>query len=177
MKYLRKFESFSVKINENEETIDRESIKDEVMKKYEQSTPEEKEQISSDLESFAENHGLTLEDLKDSSKVQAALENIKESLNEGWFGDKWNQFKNWIGGFLVKAGLTGMAATIVGAATASGIIGETAMQKSDIAVPFGITVGVALAISTLAFAIGASLPGEGKEIAKNIGSGAASGRR
>lgn len=178
MRYLRTFESFSVKINEENETIDKQAIENEIQTKLEESTPEEKEEIKAGLEEFAKKHGLSLEDLKDSSKVQAALEKVQESaLNEGWFGDKLNQFKNWIGGFLIKAGLVGYVATIVGAATATGIIGEAGMQNPDIQATMGLSVGIAFAVSTLAYILGSTLPGEGKEIAKNLGGGAAAGRR
>jgi hypothetical protein len=177
MKHLRTFESFSGKINEENETIDKQAIETEVQAKFEEASPEEKEQVRAELEAFAKKHGLSFEDLKDTDKVQAALESISESLNEGWFGDKWSQFKNWIGGFLVKVGLVGYASTIIGAATATGIIGEVGMQNPDIQATMGLSVGIAFAISTLAYVLGSSLPGEGKEMAKNIGSGAGAGRR
>jgi hypothetical protein len=177
MRYLRTFESFSVKINEENETIDKQAIENEIQTKFEESTPEEKEKIKAELESFAKKHGLSLEDLKDENKVQAALEKVKESLNEGFFGDKLAQFKNWIGGFLVKAGLVGMAATIIGTATATGIIGEYGMQNPQTQATFGVTVGIALGVSVLALIIGGTIPGKGKEIAQNLGAGAAAGRR
>jgi hypothetical protein len=177
MKHLRTFESFSVKINEENETIDKQAIETEIQTKFEEVSPEEKEQIKSELEDFASKHGLSFEDLKDADKVQAALERVQESLNEGWFGDKWGQFKNWIGGFLVKVGLIGSAATIIGAATAVGVIGEAGMQNPDIQATMGLSVGIAFAVSILAYTIGASLPGEGKKIASNLGSGASAGRK
>lgn len=177
MRYLRTFESFSFKINEENETIDKQAIENEIRTKFEESTPEEKEKMRVELENFAKKHGLSLEDLKDASKVQSALEEVKESLNEGFFGDKLAQFKNWIGGFLVKAGLVGYVATIIGAATATGVIGEAGMQNPDIQATMGLSVGIAFAVSSLAYILGSSLPGEGKEIAKNLGGGAAAGRR
>ena len=178
MKHLRTFESFSGKINEENETIEKQAIEAEIKNKVGEASPEEKEEMIAGLEDFASKHGLSLEDLKDASKVQAALEKVQESaLNEGWFGDKWGQFKNWIGGFLVKAGLVGFVATIVGAATAAGVVGEAGMQNPDIQATMGLSVGIAFAISTLTYVLGSALPGEGKEIAKNLGSGAAAGRR
>lgn len=177
MRYLRTFESFSVKINEENETIDKQAIGNEIQTKFEESTPEEKEKIKAELESFAKKHGLSLEDLKDENKVQAALEKVKESLNEGFFGDKLAQFKNWIGGFLFKLGLGGMAATIIGTATAVGMVGEVGMQNPQIQATFGVTVGIAFGISALALIIGGSIPGEGRTMAQNTGAGAAAGRR
>lgn len=177
MKHLRTFESFSYRINEENENIDKKAIESEVQNKFDEATPEEKEKLRAELEDFASKHGLSFEDLKDSDKVQSALEKVKESLNEGFFGDKLSQFKNWIGGFLFKVGLGGMVATIIGTATAAGIVGEYGMQNPQMQSTFGISVGIAFGISALALIIGGTIPGKGKEIAQNMGSGAAAGRR
>lgn len=177
MKYLKKFESFSGKINEENETIDKQAIESEIQNKFDEATPEQKEKLKSELENFAAKHGLSFEDLKDEAKVQAALKGVKESINEGFFGDKLSQFKNWIGGFLVKVGLVGFAATIVGAGTAAGIVGEIGMQNAQIQSTFGMAVGIAFGVSTLALIVGGLMPGKGRDIAQNLGSGAAAGRR
>ena len=51
------------------------------------------------------------------------------------------------------------------------------MNNPAIQSQFGIWVGSAFAISTLVYIIGAFLPGEGRDIARNLGTGAAAGRK
>lgn len=179
MRYLKTFESYS--INENNSVLPEESkakieqsVKDEVAKL----TPEQIEETKGQLEDFAAKHGLTYDDLQDTEKLAKILEpEVDLPANESWLGDKWKQFKNWIGGFLVKLGLVGFVSTVVGSATAVGIVGEAAMRNPEISAPIGIATGIAFAISTLAYTIGASLPGEGKELARGMGSVAGKSRR
>lgn len=174
MKHIKTFESFS---NEDNENIDKNAIQDEIQTKFDECTIEEKEKIKIELEKFASKNGLSFEDLKDVDKVQSVLGNIKESINENWIGDKLSQFKNWIGGFLLKVGLTGFVSTIIGSATATGIIGEVGMQNPETQSTFAFIAGTSFAISALAVIVGGSMPGKGKEMAQNIGSGSAAGRR
>ena len=178
MRYLRTFESFS--FNENASVELPEESKVEIENKVEEEvaklSPEQIEETKAQLEEFASKNGLTYEDLQDPKKVEAALAKYAET-NESWIGDKLSQLKNWMGGFLVKLGLTGFVSTIVGAATAAGIVGDAGMNNPAIQSQFGIWVGSAFAISTLVYIIGASLPGEGKDIARNLGTGAAAGRK
>ena len=179
MRYLRTFESFS--FNENASVELPEESKVEIENKIEEEvsklTPEQIEETKAQLEEFASKNGLTYEDLQDPKKVEAALSKYAETANESWIGDKWSQFKNWIGSFLVKLGLTGFVSTIVGAATAAGIVGEAGMNNPAIQSQFGIWVGASFAISTLVYIIGAHLPGEGRNIARSLGTGAAAGRK
>lgn len=179
MRYLKTFESYSV--NENASVLPEESkakIEQSVQDEVAKLSPEQIEEAKSQLEDFAAKHGLTYEDLKDTEKLASVLEpEVDVPANESWFGDKWKQFKNWIGGFLVKLGLVGFVSTVVGSATAVGIVGEQAMRNPEISGPIGIATGIAFAISTLVYTIGAHLPGEGKEIARGLGDVAGKSRR
>jgi hypothetical protein len=178
MRYLKTFESFSFNENASVELPEESkvAIENKVEEEVSKLTPEQMEEARIQLEDFAAKNGLTFEDLKDPKKVEAVLAKHAPA-NESWLGDKWNQFKNWIGGFLVKLGFTGLVSTVIGASTAAGIIGDAGMNNPAIQSEFGIWVGASLAISTLVYFIGAHLPGEGKKIAQNIGTGAAAGRK
>ncbi len=178
MRYLKTFESFSFNENASVELPEESkvAIENKVEEEVSKLTPEQMEEAKAQLEEFAAKNGLTFEDLQDPKKVEAVLAKHAPA-NESWLGDKWSQFKNWIGGFLVKLGLTGLVSTIIGASTAVGIVGEAGMRSAETQSQFGIWVGAAFAISTLVYTIGAHLPGEGKKIAQNLGTGAAAGRR
>jgi hypothetical protein len=51
------------------------------------------------------------------------------------------------------------------------------MKNPEISAPIGIATGIAFAISTLVYTIGAHLPGEGKKISQDIGGVAGKSRR
>ena len=128
MKYLKTFESYSTNENTPENTPEMtEEIKSEIEQKVEDQlsnlSPEELEELNYQLEEFASKHGLSMEDLKDSKKVEEVLKGL-QGTNESWLGDKWNQFKSWIGGFLFKIGLGGFITTILGTAISTGVLTE-----------------------------------------------------
>jgi hypothetical protein len=181
MKYLKTFESYSV--NESAEVLTAEvksNIENKVKEEVAKLTPAQMEEVKAQLEDFAQDHGLSFEDLHDVDALSKVLaEEAKEELpaNESWLSDKFGSFKKWIGGFLVKLGLVGFASTIVGAATAVSIAGESAMRNPEVSGPIGIGILSAFAISTLAYSIGASIPGEGKKIAQELGSAAGRAKR
>ncbi len=178
MRYLKTFESYSLNENTSVELPEesKEAIENKIKEEVAKLSPEQLEEVKVQLEEFAAKNGLTAGDLEDPKKIEEIFVKNAQS-NESWLGDKWNQFKNWIGGFLVKLGLTGFVSTVIGATTAAGIVGEAGMNNPAIQSQFGMYVGAAFAISTLVYTIGAYLPGEGKTIARNLGSGAAAGRK
>lgn len=182
MKYLKTFESYSV--NENAEVLTAEvksNIENKIKEEVAKLSPAQTEEVKAQLEDFAAEHGLSFEDLKDAEALAKVLtpEVEKSDLpaNESWLGDRFNQFKKWIGGFLIKLGLVGFASTIIGAATAVSIVGESAMRNPEVSGPIGMGVGIAFAISLLAYSVGATIPGEGREMARNIGSAAGRAKR
>jgi hypothetical protein len=175
MKYLKTFESYSV--NENAEVLTPEvksNIENKIKEHVAKLTPAQMAEVKVQLEDFAQEHGLTFADLQDVDKLSKVLAPELEAAdipsNESWLGDRFAQFKKWIGGFLVRLGLVGFAGTIIGAATAVSVVGESAMRNPEVSGPIGIGVGIAFAVSLLSYSIGASLPGEGKKMAQDIGS-------
>jgi hypothetical protein len=198
MKYLKTFESYSVNENDKKDVDPsyiltpevKSNIENKVQEEFAKLTPDQVEKVEDQLEDFAKKHGLSYEDLQDVDALSAALSDEitksfglfmqmfneeewsddDESTNESWLGDKFNKFKKWIGGFLVKLGLVGFAGTIIGAATAVSVVGESAMKNPEVSGPIAVGILSAFAISTLAYTIGASIPGEGKRIAQDIGS-------
>ncbi len=98
MRYLKTFESFSFNENASVELPEESkvAIENKVEEEVSKLTPEQMEEAKAQLEEFAAKNGLTFEDLQDPKKVEAVLAKHAPA-NESWLGDKWSQFKNWIG--------------------------------------------------------------------------------
>lgn len=108
MRYLKHFEAF-----ENIEKSDIELTTDETRKIYDKSleyilklSDSEKLKLKSDLEKFAIDHNVSLDELQDPKLVEKIL---KSNMNEG-FGD-WIQ-KNWYNLVDKIAKYTGIAALV-----------------------------------------------------------------
>ena len=175
MKYLKTFESYSINESDDKSVLTPEvksNIENKVKEEVAKLSPAQMEEVKAQLEDFAQEHGLSFEDLQDVDALSAVLsEEAKDELpaNESWLGDKFGSFKKWIGGFLVKLGLIGHASTIIGAATVVSVVGEAAMKNPEVSDPIAIGILSAFAISTLVYAIGSSIPGEGKRISQDLG--------
>lgn len=116
MKYLKTFESF--KINENETQNAEEVVK----QKIESLSPEQKEELSSQLSDLSAKLGLSPEEMTDTEKVAAALAKNQGSLkleslevNEG-FSDWWGRVKNNFYSWLTKIGVGGLIGSIASVA-------------------------------------------------------------
>jgi hypothetical protein len=176
MKYLKTFESYSINESDDKAILTPEvksNIENKVKEEIAKLSPAQMEEVKDQLEDFAKKHGLSYDDLQDVDKLSKVLAPELEAAdipsNESWLSDKFASFKKWIGGFLVKLGLIGHASTIIGAATAVTITGEEAMKNPEVSGPIAIGILSAFAISTLLYAIGASIPGKGREIAQQLG--------
>lgn len=155
MKYLKTFESFSFNENAGAELPEeaKAKIESEITAEVEKLSPEKIEEVKAQLEEFASKHGLTLEDLQDVKKVEAIVMEHAET-NESWLGDKWNQFKSWIGGFLFKLGLGGFVATIIGAVVGHGVLDYQGVGEITAGKMMGPYVATAFGISMLAMVVG-----------------------
>lgn len=185
MKYLKTFESYSVNENQGEHVTDlppdvKENIEKKVQEEAAKLTPEQMEEAKVQLEDFAAKHGLTFDELKNNPEKLAAIlakTDLPElPTNEG-IKETFMKIKEKLGGFLIKLGLVGFASTIIGAATATAVVGEAAMRNPEVGGPIGMAVGAAFAVSMLCYIIGASVPGEGRQMAKDIGRNASNARR
>jgi hypothetical protein len=155
MKYIKTFESFSFNENAGAELPEeaKAKIETDITAEVEKLSPEKLEEVKAQLEEFASKHGLTLEDLQDVKKVEAIVMEHAET-NESWLGDKWNQFKSWIGGFLFKLGLGGLVSTIIGAAVASGVLDYQGFSDEAAGKIMGPYVATAFGVSFLAIIVG-----------------------
>lgn len=155
MKYIKTFESFSFNENAGAEISEeaKAKIESEIQMEVEKLSPEKMEEVKAQLEEFAAKHGLTFEDLQDTKKVEEIIMEHSEA-NESWLGDKWNQFKSWIGGFLFKLGIGGFVSTIIGAAVAHGVLEYQGVGEITSGKMIGPYVGVAIGISALAMIVG-----------------------
>ncbi len=155
MKYIKTFESFSFNENAGAEISEetKAKIESEIQAEVEKLSPEKVEEVRAQLEEFASKHGLTMEDLQDTKKVEDIVMEHSEA-NESWLGDKWNQFKSWIGGFLFKLGLGGLAATILGTGIAHGVLEYQGVGEITAGKMVGPYAGVAFGISALALIVG-----------------------
>ena len=155
MKYIKTFESFSFNENAGDELPSevKDKIESGIQAEVEKLSPEKIEEVRAQLEEFASKHGLTLEDLQDVKKVEEIVMEHSET-NESWLGDKWNQFKSWIGGFLFKLGIGGFIATIIGTGVAHGILEYQGVGEETAGKMVGPYAGVAIGISFLAILVG-----------------------
>lgn len=155
MKYIKTFESFSFNENAGAEISEeaKAKIESEIQAEVEKLSPEKIEEVRAQLEDFATKHGLSFEDLQDVKIVEEIVMEHSEA-NESWLGDKWNQFKSWIGGFLFKLGLGGFAATILGSAVAHGVLEYQGVGEVTAGKMVGPYAGVAIGVSALAMIVG-----------------------
>lgn len=154
MKYLKTFESYS--INENNSELPEEvksSIEKEMEEQVSKLSPEKMEELKKELQDFASKHGLSTEDLEDPKRIEEILA-IYSETNESWLGDKWNQFKSWIGGFLFKVGLGGFVSSIIGTCVASGVLDYQGVGEIAAGKMVGPYAAAAFGISALAILIG-----------------------
>lgn len=155
MKYLKKFESFS--INENESTAEAKA-EDIIKQKIDSMSEEDKEKAKSELTEMANKLGLSPEEMTDPNKVGAALASkqgqIKlesASVNEG-LSDWWGRVKNTVYSWMTRLGLVGVIGGIATAAIGAGFQ-ETATNLADYVPDSVVNPNTAVVIGGIAFVI------------------------
>jgi hypothetical protein len=157
MKYLKKFESFS--LNENNE----QDMEELVSSKINSLSDSEIEEVKIGLAELADNLGLSTEELTDKEKVEAALSKSGLKLesmevNEGlkdWWGRQKNKFYNFLIKFGIGGMLSGLITTAIGTemqSTATALAdysGQDVIPNSTI-----IIGGAAIVISLIATIVG-----------------------
>lgn len=161
MKYLRKFESFSINENEGQDP----KMEEVVSQKVNALSDEDKEKAKAEITALAGKLGLSPEDMTDASKVEAALSKKEgelklesNSLNEGlseWWGRAKNSFYKWltytgIGGLVGGIASTAIGASMMSDATNLADYTGATVQPNTAA----IVGGVAAVISLIATIVG-----------------------
>ena len=173
MKYIKTFENY--KVNENEENpisseINLTKAKSVIEEKVKSFSEEEKNKAIKELTTLAGKLKLSLEDMTDATKVEAALSkkeselklesvSVDESLRE-WWGKTKDKFYKW----LTNAGIGGL----VGGLITLAIGGSMDSQASNLADYTGATVDMNTAVivggSAMVISLVATLVGmKGKE--------------
>ncbi len=161
MKYLRKFESFSINKNEGQDP----KMEEVVSQKVNALSDEDKEKAKAEITALAGKLGLSPEDMTDASKVEAALSKKEgelklesNSVNEGlseWWGRAKNSFYKW----LTYTGIGGLVGGITSAAIGASMMSDA----TNLADYTGATVqpntaaivgGAAFVISLIATIVG-----------------------
>lgn len=161
MKYLRKFESFSINENEGQDP----KMEEVVNQKVNALSDEDKEKAKAEITALAGKLGLSPEDMTDASKVEAALSKKEgelklesNSVNEGlseWWGRAKNSFYKW----LTYTGIGGLVGGITSAAIGASMMSDA----TNLADYTGATVqpntaaivgGAAFVISLIATIVG-----------------------
>lgn len=161
MKYLRKFESFSINENEGQDP----KMEEVVSQKVNALSDEDKEKAKAEITALAGKLGLSPEDMTDASKVEAALSKKEgelklesNSVNEGlseWWGRAKNSFYKW----LTYTGIGGLVGGITSAAIGASMMSDA----TNLADYTGATVqpntaaivgGAAFVISLIATIVG-----------------------
>lgn len=177
MRYLKTFENFAEQeeVSANrapQDSVAPEGISEKTEKtiedKIDAMSPDQLAKAQKELESLASKLKLSVEDLQDASKVEAALKanplNISESsINEG-FNEWWGRVKNKVSSWVTRIGAVG----IIGSLISLGIGAEMAEHATTLADYSGATVnpsehmiisGIAMVISTAAVIIGMKMSG------------------
>jgi hypothetical protein len=160
MKYLSKFENFSV--NESNEKEYKKSAEELIRDKVKSISESEKEKIRKELLTLANKLGLSSEDLKDEEKVRIALsENIeiKEGISEFFNFEKikksLSKLKDKLSEKLFKIGFTGVLLGLVTAAVGTGLEVERMPDYMSVVPNETVLIGgVASAVSLIASLIG-----------------------
>jgi hypothetical protein len=154
MKYLKKFESFTINENESAEVAAEEVVR----KKIDSMSDEDKEKVKSELMKMADKLGLSAEEMTDPHKVGAALASkqgqIKlesSSVNEG-FSDWWGRVKKTFYSWMTKLGIVGVIGSIVTAAIGAGFQ-EKATNLADYVPDSVVYPNAAVVIGGIAFVI------------------------
>jgi hypothetical protein len=166
MRYLKKFENFAGEEENSGHQAPVDGLSPETKEKIEDKinsfSPEELSKAQGELEAIASKLKLSIEDLQDSSKVEAALKsnplNVSEALlNEG-LSEWWSGIKNKVYSWMSRIGIVG----VVGSLISLGIQAEMASDSITQADYTGATLnpsasmiysGIALIISATAIAI------------------------
>lgn len=155
MKYLKKFESFSINENESPAEAKAEEV---IRQKIESLSEEDKEKAKSELEALAGKLGLSAEDMTDPHKVGAALAEKEgelklesPSVNEG-LSDWWGRVKNTFYSWLTRIGVGGLIGSITSVAIGAELQ-STATNLADYAPDSIVQPNTAIVIGGIAFVI------------------------
>ena len=109
MKYLMTFESYDDKLSSSE-IMEIESKTEECINKM---TTDERNKLLNDLERFANDHGVSIEELEDPKVVNAILSGVKEGLGS-WISKNWHSVVDNLSKYLKLGSLITLVGSLVG---------------------------------------------------------------
>lgn len=109
MKYLMTFESYDDKLS-SAEIMEIETRTEECINKM---TTDERNKLLNDLERFANDHGVSIEELEDPKVVNAILSGVKEGLGS-WISKNWHSVVDNLSKYLKLGSLITLVGSLVG---------------------------------------------------------------
>jgi hypothetical protein len=109
MKYLMAFESYGDNLTSTEMLEIEEKTEDCISKM----SPDERNKLISDLEKFAKDHGVSIDDLEDPALVKSLLTEVNEGFGD-WVSKNWYSILDKLNKYLKLGSLITMVGSLVG---------------------------------------------------------------
>ena len=109
MKYLMAFESYG----DNLTSVEMQEIQEKTEDSIEKMSLEERSKLIGDLEKFANDHGVSVEDLEDPELVKSLLVGVKEGLGQ-WISKNWYSLADSLSKYLKLGSLVVFVGSLIG---------------------------------------------------------------